>query len=484
MRLRPLLLATAIGLSAAAPAQAATTFDLGAGQHPDVAVDSAGAGHFVWDQTNATGDDVTVYCQVPSGGTACAKTRSFNFVKETIGRSSYVFTPSANRVVIASSRCCTSGGNVNVMVQSTDNGTTFSEPVQIGTAEFGSTAVFGPGESVFGGSVSTWQSDPLAGSTSDARATLTSGFPIPVNASGGLFNATTPVVAFSDGDNVNFSFWNGAGDINAAANWTGPASLGAGNETHVAGGPNGLALLTTGGEAGAHVLQARKFTGAAFGAAVGVSEVGDPIFADLFANPTSGELVAAWVDNRSPNEWRIARSKDGGSTWTNPIVLVRGDTPDQQFNLQVADGADGKGFLVSDQNSQSGHVVAAPLVPLDAGGTSTDTPVDTVTVGGVEVSLIAPTACVTPPQSITLKVTSKIKKKLSPTRRVRITIAVFSVDKKTVKDKKAAFKGKFATIGFQAGSKHPLKALVTLKPLKGKAKAKKKTLKGSLTVCG
>src|SRR3954466_4023662 len=42
MRLRLLLLTAAIGILAAPSANAATTFDLGPGQHPDVAVDSGG----------------------------------------------------------------------------------------------------------------------------------------------------------------------------------------------------------------------------------------------------------------------------------------------------------------------------------------------------------------------------------------------------------------------------------------------------------
>ena len=174
------------------------------------------------------------------------------------------------------------------------------------------------------------------------------------------------------------------------------------------------------------------------------------------------------------------------STWTSPATLIRGDTADRQFNLQVADATDGKGFLVSDQNSISGHIVAAPLVPLadTSGNAGAPDTVATTTVGGVQVDLIAPTKCVNPGDKVALRVTSKIKKKLSPTKRVKITLATFSLDKKKIKDKKAAFKGIFATTGFKAASKHPLKAVVNLKPVKGKAKVKPKTLKGVLTICG
>src|SRR4051812_16926291 len=124
--------AAVITLAAVPAAHAATTFQLGVGQHPDVSVDSNGTGHFVWDQIVDGGDDQTVYCQVPSGATACASSRTFTFPKETIGRSSYVFTPSAGRVVIVSQRCC----NEQVfVVQSNDGGANFSAPVEIGNAE-------------------------------------------------------------------------------------------------------------------------------------------------------------------------------------------------------------------------------------------------------------------------------------------------------------------------------------------------------------
>jgi hypothetical protein len=85
---------------------------------------------------------------------------------------------------------------------------------------------------------------------------------------------------------------------------------------------------------------------------------------------------------------------------------------------------------------------------------------------------------------ITLRVTSKIKKKLSPKKRVKIVYVVFSLDKKKKKDKKAAFKATFGTSGFAPGTTHKLRAKVRLKPVVGKGKKKTKTLNGKLTICG
>jgi hypothetical protein len=241
-------------------------------------------------------------------------------------------------------------------------------------------------------------------------------------------------------------------------------------------------IYPLGPSGGPYQLMARHFDGTSWGAPVPVSESGDPIFPDVSENPVSGELTALWVDNRTPNKWTIARSTNGGLTWSTPTPIVTGNDADNQFNLQVSAGPDSKGFAVSDGQS-NGNIKAAPLTPVGSPG-GTPAPVDSVVVGGVQVTLIAPTTCITPPEKVTLRVTSKTKKKLSPTKRVRITLAVFSLDTKKVKDKKSAFKGAFATTGFVPGSAHPAKATVTLKPIKGKAKAKKKTLKGNVTICG
>src|SRR5690242_3297859 len=45
-------------------------------QRPDVAVDDNGTGHFAWDvDLPYPSGDALVYCRVPRGATACAKTQ-------------------------------------------------------------------------------------------------------------------------------------------------------------------------------------------------------------------------------------------------------------------------------------------------------------------------------------------------------------------------------------------------------------------------
>jgi hypothetical protein len=208
----------------------------------------------------------------------------------------------------------------------------------------------------------------------------------------------------------------------------------------------------------------------------------DPIQADLTAD-SSGRFTGAWVENGvNPNEVRIAQSSDG-SNWGKATPILRSQGVDDMFHTQVATAPSSKGYAVFDANSRRGNITALPLEPLS--DTATSEPTATATVGDQELSFFAPNACVQPPEKVTLRVTSKRKKKLSPNRRVKIASVVFQVDKSKKSDKKAAFKQAFSTAAFARGSVHQVRALVTLKPVKkGAFKNKKKTLKGRFNVCG
>jgi hypothetical protein len=214
-------------------------------------------------------------------------------------------------------------------------------------------------------------------------------------------------------------------------------------------------------------------------APVATLSTADPIQADLTAT-SGGRFTAAWVENGvNPNEVRIATSTDG-SNWGKAAPILRANSVDDLFHTQVATDPNGNGFAVFDNNSRTGNITVVPLEQL-----STNDPVQTTTVGDQELSFFAPNACVQPPEKVTLRVTSKRKKKLSPNRRVKIASIVFSVDKTKKTDKKAAFKQAFSTADFPRGTFHQVRAVVTLKPVKkGAFKNKKKTLKGRFNVCG
>ena len=478
----------ALVLAALTPsAGAATSFTVGTGSHPDVAVDAAGAAHIVYESQNAT---KLTYCKLPRGATACSISSTLSPPGEGIGRSSYVFVPSGGRVVIATHR---SDGK-NYAYGSSDGGTSFGPLVQIGDVDWEGGAVFGPGEAISGvsGAGKTFQRDPLSGPPAASSADLNDPAVDPLYGSVAVSGTTTFQAAAYNG---KASFRRQlTGDANNTANWSAPTSITPGEgDLTLAGGPSGVVLLGTGftSPSGGSELRARKFDGTTFPGGSVIS-TGDPIFYDLNVD-SAGHFYALWNENAaSPNEIRLSTSADG-STWSPAEIVLGGDFVDGIYNTQVAAAADGQGFGVFDQNSNTGSIVVTPLEPRSAVPTTpvtpdppaTNDPVDTVTTGGTTIEFFGPTACVQPPEKVTLRVTSKRKKKLSPKKRVKISQAVFYVDKTKKKDKKSAFKQSFSTALFPRGSVHKDGAVVTLKPVKkGAFKTRKKTLKGKFNVCG
>jgi hypothetical protein len=477
-KLSAALAAAALCLALAPSAGAATAFTIGTGQFPDVFVDSEGSAHIVWEEHNggASGDDIG-YCQIPLGNDRCAPGRQtiLDSVAEGIGRSTYVFAPTPDRVIIVSHRCCTPDATIAYV--SNNGGASFADGGTIGNldAEDGK---LGADDAFYG--VDTGgrvQRMPLAGPQQTGQAMLPAGFSVPTGSSIAFFPGGRPVKVSADGDNTTLASYKGAGDVNDAANWDGPTPITpAGREPHLASSASATAMIHRVGSPGSE-LHAVRLDGTA---PVATLSTRDPIEADLTATP-GGRFTAAWIENGvNPNEVRIASSTDG-SNWSKAVPILRGATPDEVFHTQVSTREDGKGFVVFDGNDRQGNITVAPLEPLADAEEATQT----TTVGDQEISFFGPTVCVQPPEKVTLRVTSKRKKKLSPNRRVKIASVVFSVDKTKKTDRKAAFKQAFSTANFPRGTFHQVRAVVTLKPVKkGAFKNKKKTLKGRFNVCG
>ena len=474
---RALFAVTALAASlvlAPAASGAARPVDIGNGSFPDVAVDPQGSTHIVWDEhENLPTGDTIGYCRDPQPDGRCAIKTTIDAPAEAIGRSTYVFAPSPDRIIIVTHRCCSPDATLAYV--STTGGNSFSDAVTIGNLD-AEDGVLGADDAFYG--VDTGgrvQRMPLSGPQVTSQAILNAGFPVPTGSSIAFLSGGRPIKASADGDNTSVSSYKGTGDVNDAANWDGPTPITPpGSDPHLASSAGATMMIHRVGSPGE--LHAVKLDGTA---PVTTLSTQDPIQADLTAN-AGDRFTAAWVENGvAPNEVRIASSTDG-TNWGKVQTILRANEVDDLFHTQVAIGPDGKGYAVFDANNRTGNITALPLEPLGA-----NDPVQTSTVADQELSFFAPNACVQPPERVTLRVTSKRKRKLSPRRRVKIASVVFSVDRTKRTDKKAAFKQAFSTASFPRGSVHQVRAVVTLRPVvKGAFKNKKKTLKGRFNVCG
>ena len=359
-----------LALALPGAATAATPFQLTAvGGEPQVAVDSAGNGHFVWNEGPASGAHTTHYCRIPPGGTACAASSTFVPTSNSPTNNADFDGPrvfvGGSFVVVMTHRCCggfpPAGSDATLVYTSTDGGATFDGGQVVGTADISGDAIVGPT-----GRLSTI-SDVVTGGTfyqaltppgfTDVSANLgDSGPSQSYSGSLALIDPNTPIATFDDLDTTFWRRYGGSGDLNDVANWTPTATVGAGEDGTLAYGPSGVWLLyQVGTPADGRTYVARQFTGAGFGSQIEVSLTGDPIFADFFQD-SSGRLHAAWLDGTRTLVYR--RSEDGTSY--GPITELSEPTFDI-FHIEVGAGADGEGWAVWDSNSDRGEVNAVAL---------------------------------------------------------------------------------------------------------------------------
>jgi hypothetical protein len=508
----------------AAPAHAATAFNVGTGSSPDIVTDESGNAHVVWQDGNTVR-----YCRVPKGATACNATSALSAPGNAdAGDQTAIVNPGNTIIYIVTHRSSSTvpADTGTYLFTSGNNGNSFNAPVKVGVSELRGGAIPGPGTGV---SVVTEQSNtpqyqrlPFpAVSPNNSVATLPN--------SGGLTDLPTvglplsgrPIVAWVQGTNNDIAYdqykasapavtGNGPPPpANVSSNW-GPiaAIAGQGRFPKLAGGPNGLVLQFR--NESDKTLRAIRLNPAteAFAPPEGaqtVSPAGSIGEDDLSANRTSGHFASVWTfTGANGTELRFSRS-DAGTAWTAPVPILRGFVSADKFHVSTA--PDDSGWVSFRDGS---NIAVAPLVAIvdpppagggspspgpGSGGNPTPNPnpgtgtapsnmIGQVTVGNEVIQLFGPTSCVTPGQKVKLRVTSKRKKKLAGNKgRSKITLATFYVDKTKKKDKKKAFQQSFKTDGFAPASKHKLGANLKLKQLSGKKKKYGKKLKGSLTMC-
>ena len=351
----------ALLLALVAPSAAAEPFQLTpTGDAPDVAVDAAGTGHFVWNQPASEGSDVTVYCQVPRGGTTCARFQNLIPAGEKLfdpGAGPRVMLPGDGRIVVVAGRCCSQVWRF----VSSDGGETFDSRLVGDLAPTSDwNAVFGPGERISLANSGTYQAAPLDGSTT-AKADLLEGS---IHGTGlALLDPATPLVVAAPSDERTLA-WRRltGGDPNNASNWSPAQPVGPGTDPHLVSGPRGVFLFHEEGAESNAAYVLRKWNGAGFDAplATVIAPGGSQRQPAFHQDPTGG-FHAVWGSNETmPQRLLYSSSKDGVS-WSEPREIA----PNREsgyFHNRIAAAGENDGFTVSDSNSV-GIVEAAPLAP-------------------------------------------------------------------------------------------------------------------------
>jgi hypothetical protein len=365
---KTLLISVLIAFAGCPAAASAAPFQLTAvGGDPNVAVDGSGNGHFVWNEGLATEPDVTHYCRIPRGGTACTASSTFVPTANSPSNNEDFDGPrvfvGGGTVIVMTHRCCgtypPAGIEGTIIYTSTDNGQTFDGGQVIGDEEMSGDAIIGPtgqistiSDVVTGG---TFYQANAPGTFNSASANLGDGPSQSYSGTLGLIDANTPIATFDDLDTTFWRRYDGSGSYNDVASWTPTATVGPGDDGTLASGPAGVWLLYRTGTPGDRAYVARAYTGSGFGNPVRVTESGDPIFADFFQDP-AGRTHAVWVDGDRDLVYRRA---DDASTYGRVTQLAPADF--EIFHLEVAAGADGEGWVVWDANSVRDRVRAAAL---------------------------------------------------------------------------------------------------------------------------
>src|SRR4051812_38305870 len=358
----------AIALALLCPAaHAGTPFTLGNGAHPDVAMDASGVAHVVWRERLDASNYAIRYCQVAAGAQACGQTLTLGGPTGlddplvVIGDAVYVVVPhyvSDTVDVFSSANGFASAVTLTEATPSNRIVGTNSED-----------AIFGPGQSI---TLTTWNPGqyvlnfPVPATAGPVTAANFS-TPFVYNFSAAL-DGTTPVAMAweipNGGAPSDFGFWTATGpNLNDAASWSGPTTVGQGEEAALAGGRSGLFAMTTGNGAQTFpdTWEVRKFNGSGFGAPV-VLATGERSNCqscnDLFQDANGG-LYAAW--RAAGSTIRLATSSDAGATFVAPYEIVAEPVTVTIANMHVVSAPGGNGLVVYDQNSDTGEIRAANL---------------------------------------------------------------------------------------------------------------------------
>jgi len=407
----------------ASSAQAASV--VANGNLPDSVVDRDGVTHLVWNESRPGNYDITHYCQIPRGGSACENAKTFvptpGETNNTDFEGPKVMISPFGEVMVLTHRCCGTimghSNGANVLYVSDDGGETFDAGNAIGTVPPGEPSV--PTPAVFDGAgrqVLTMaaptqgpiiQAQPIAPfgggatpftpDTQKARLDTAYGYDPSIV----QIDATHFAAAWSNLGGTKTTIRTltcpaspcAASYINTAANWSAPLTVPDAELPRLTTGPSGTYLLYRSTAAGDSYRKyfIRTLDGTALSAPRVVSDGTAGNLRDIVQD-TNGVLQALFTD--SVNGLGFRASADGGTTWGDQIQLLGQDftiAHPRATARQLADGFVGSALWESqnggEQNpriflqalpdpSVSLHVTVPPIPggPTPPGGGQTPTP--------------------------------------------------------------------------------------------------------------
>jgi hypothetical protein len=377
-----------VALLAPPGAGAATSFPIGAGHKPGVAVDAAGTAYIAW-YGPEPGVTSLHFCRLPRAAGACAVSTTIAAPGTTLSRPFVAVDAGTVRVV--SYRYGLTGARFDEIWQftSTDGGATFDAGHAIGVVPFDE-AVHGPGDTLL---VATnadsqgliVQNVPLGGTTAGASQAVLSA-DHPYNGTVGLVDAGTAIAVFADGSG-HAQFRRGAGNLNDPAGWTPPVDIGYADYPRLAGGPSGLFLLS-GTET--NMLTVRRFDGSTFAAGVKIADQGDDAQAHLAEDP-AGRLHAVFSRLTAAGLELDYATSDNGVSWQSGPLLTQSTASQGIGQLRAAAAADHIGVAAWETApGAESQIRVTGIGP--AGGASPPVPGRSVVVGLVSGQVFVTTA--------------------------------------------------------------------------------------------
>lgn len=358
--LSALLVLAALAASPAAAADAPVNpLRIGDGDTPNVTVTDDGTAHIAWRGAGSNSAQL-FYCRLPRGASDCAVRTQIAAPGDSL--SLPLAAASGNTVAVVSYRYGLSGSPFAQVMEflSSDGGASFDAGHPIGThAPFD--YALGPGLAV---SIVTnaetvcgmcFEQMPLDGGAAAGPAHLSSDHPYLGTVT--LVN-NNALAVFTDGSaNAQFRAYGGSGDPNSEANWTPPVDVGPVDVPHLVSGPSGTFLLGATGLSG-HSMEARRFSGSAFGSPVTVSTNARP---DHAAEDALGRIhtVASEITAGPTSAALFYATSDDGVNWATRQT----DFAQLPVRMRMAIAPDHVGWVVGAFGSGAQGVWAMPIGP-------------------------------------------------------------------------------------------------------------------------